>query len=102
MAYLRQLKDSARRGVKRAAENKRPSPYQQLRLFGQDERPEREWIEVDTAGVRVENRVDFGGPWLALELIRRLKLDEFLKSVLPKGQEKVSWAVLGLRSVTPA
>lgn len=96
VAYLGQLKDASRRGVKRAAENERLSPYQQLRLFDQDQRPEPEWVEVDTAAVRVENQVDFGGPWLALELIRRLKLDEFLKSVLPPGQEKVSWAVMGL------
>ena len=25
-----------------------------------------EWVEVDTANVRVENELDFGGPWLAL------------------------------------
>ncbi|MCX7424218.1 MAG: hypothetical protein NTW96_01055, partial [Planctomycetia bacterium] len=30
---------------------------------------------VDTAHVRVENRLDFGGPWLALKVIRRLRLD---------------------------
>ncbi len=28
---------------------------------------------------------NFGGPWLALELIRRLKLDEFLAAARPAG-----------------
>jgi len=74
VAYLGQLKDAQRRGVKRAAEGKRKTPYQQLRLFGAEAKPEPEWVEVDTANVRVENQLHFGGPWLALELVRRLQL----------------------------
>ena len=34
--------------------------------------------EVDASRVRVENQLNFGGPWLALGLVRRLGLDDFL------------------------
>jgi len=46
-------------------------------------------VEVDVHRVCVENQRQFGGPWLALELIRQLQLDEFLERVLPTGQAKV-------------
>src|SRR5690606_41781524 len=75
VAYLGQLKDAERRGVKRAAEGKKKTPYQQLQLFDHNAELEPEWVEVDTANVRVENELDFGGPWLALELMRTLHLD---------------------------
>lgn len=96
VAYLGQLEETKRTGVKRAAENRPPSPYQQLRLFDEKDRPEPEWVEVDTANVRVENPIDFGGAWLALELIRRLHLDTFLETVLPRGNEEIPWAHMAL------
>ena len=92
VAYLGQLKDTERRGVKQAAEDKKKTPYQQLQLFDHNAKPEPEWVEVDTANVRVENQLDFGGPWLALELMRTLQLDEFFESVIPRGGEDIAWA----------
>ena len=44
----------------------------------------------------MENCRQFGGPWLALELIRRLGLDEFFEEVMPRGQESVPWSVSAL------
>jgi transposase len=96
VAYLGQLEETTRTGVKRAAENRSPSPYQQLRLFDENDRPEPQWVEVDTANVRVENEMDFGGTWLAMELIRRLQLDTFLETVLPRGNEEIPWARMAL------
>jgi transposase len=96
VAYLGQLKDSKRRGVKRAAEGKNEMPYQQLRLFDRDAKLESEWVEVDTANVRVENQLDFGGPWLALELIRTLQLDSLFERVIPRGGEDIPWARMAL------
>ncbi len=58
-------------------------------------RPPR-WVDVNTAGVRVENCRQFGGPWLALQLIERLQLDEFLKQAMPAGEEHVAWSVSAL------
>jgi hypothetical protein len=67
---------------------------QQLSLFDQvddDASIQPEWVEVDASGARVENCRQFGGPWLALEVVRRLQLDEFLQSVMPSGREHVTW-----------
>ncbi len=94
VAYLGQLKDEQRRGVKRAAEGKGKSSYQQLQLFDQDAEPE--WVEVDTANVRVENQLDFGGPWLAMELMRTLQLDKLFEGVLPCGGEDIPWAKMAM------
>ncbi len=96
VAYLGQLKETERRGVQHAAQGKRKPPHEQLRLFDSNGKPEPEWIEVDTANVRVENELDFGGPWLALELIRKLKLDELLDRVMPRGKEDIPWSRMAL------
>lgn len=50
-----------------------------------------QWVEVDASRVRIENCRQFGGPWLALEMVRQLKLDEFLQQVIPSGRESVPW-----------
>jgi len=50
------------------------------RLSGQlvsDTQPE--WVEVDVKRVNVERSRKFGGPWLGLELLRRLDLDRFME-----------------------
>ena len=44
----------------------------------------------------MENCRQFGGPWLALELIRRLQLDEFLRREIALGQEHVPWSLSAL------
>jgi hypothetical protein len=49
--------------------------------------------EVDTAGVRVENSRQFGGPWLAMQMIDQLGLDDFLSKNLPPGREQVPWSL---------
>jgi transposase len=91
VAYLGQLDERGRLGVKQAAEgNSRP---RQKRLFDD---VEPEWVEVDARRVRVENRRDFGGPWLGLELIRQLGLKEFFEKTIPCGREEVSWSVMAL------
>jgi transposase len=93
VAYLGQLDEAGRLGVKRAAENNKHSGEDQLQLW-EDDSPAPEWVEVNTAAVRVENQLAFGGPWLALEIIRKLQLDKFLKGTIPKGKEDVSWPVM--------
>lgn len=91
VAYLGQLDERGRLGVKQAAEgNRRP---RQKRLFDDIE---PEWVEVDVRRVWVENRRDFGGPWLALELMRQLGLKAFLEKTIPCGREEVPWSVMVL------
>jgi len=95
VAYLGQLDEAGRLGVKRAADgNRKPSERQWL--LWEDDSPAPEWVEVDTAAVRVENQLDFGGPWLALEIVRKLQLDDFFDHVIPKGNEDVPWSAMAL------
>lgn len=91
VAYLGQLDEPQRLGVKAAAEGK-PGP-RQARLFN-DVRPQ--WVEVDVKRVRVENRCDLGGPWLGLELVDQLGLKEFLDHTIPSGREDVPWSLMAL------
>jgi transposase len=91
VAYLGQLDKRGRLGVKEAAEGRRRS--RQKRLFD-DVQPQ--WVEVDASRVRVENCRDFGGPWLGLELVRRLALQEFLRETIPEGREKIPWSSMAL------
>ncbi len=91
VAYLGQLDPSQCLGVHRAAEGAAAS--QQRRLFD-EVRPE--WVEVDVKRLRVENRRDFGGPWLGLKLIDQLGLKEFLAHTIPCGEEDVPWSLTAL------
>ncbi len=93
VAYLGQLDEAGRLGVKRAAKGNKKSTEQQLQLW-EDDSPAPEWVEVDTTVVRVENQLAFGGPWLALEIIRRLQLDDFFRQSIPQGKEGVPWSLM--------
>ena len=57
---------------------------------------EPRWVEINTAGIRIENLRQFGGPWLALHLIRTLQLDSFLERTIPDGRERVGWDISSL------
>jgi len=105
VAWLGKLDEAGRMGVQQAAESagtdardeNRAASAPQRTLFD-EEAPQTEprWVEVNTAGIRIENCRQFGGPWLALELIRRLRLDEFLQGEIPGGREQVSWSLSAL------
>jgi transposase len=109
VAWLGKLDDAGRLGVLRAAEAAKQSAAQdnqhgrqqplnhQLQFeFDDDPTPQPRWVEVNAAGVRVENLRQFGGPWMALHLIRTLQLDTFLQNVMEKGKETVPWDVTSL------
>ena len=89
VAYLGELDEAGRLGVRHAAEE--GADGRQRRLFGD---VEPEWVEVDASRVRVENCRDLGGPWLVLELMRELGLDVFLRNVIPSGREEVPWPAM--------
>jgi len=89
VAYLGELDEAGRLGVRQAAAE--GADGRQRRLFGD---VEPEWVEVDASRVRVENCRSFGGPWLALELMRELGLDVFLRSAIRSGREEVSWPAM--------
>jgi transposase len=100
VAWLGKLDEAGRLGVQQAVETAQQTVSvrnNQKTLF--DEKTpasEPRWVEINAAGVRVENCRQFGGPWLALELIRRLQLDEFLQQEIAPGQEHVPWSLSAL------
>ena len=55
-----------------------------------------DWVEVDLKRVKIERKREFGGPWIGLELMRRLQLDQFLFEHLPAGREEVPWPLMAM------
>ena len=51
---------------------------------------------MDASRVRVENCRTLGGPWLGLELVRRLGLKDFLDRTIPRGDEEIPWSLMAL------
>ncbi len=71
VAYLGLMDEAGRLGVEQAVD---PQPaLSQRELFAEDNTAPR-FVEIDRTRVRVENCRQFGGPWLALELVKRLGL----------------------------
>ena len=82
------MDEAGRLGVERVAEG--TFGFQQ-NLF---EKTEPKWVEVDVKRVRIEHVVDFGGPWLGLELMHCLGLDQFFLEHIPGGREEIPWAIM--------
>ena len=89
VSYLGQTDAPRRSGIHQLASGK---PYQRM-LF---EDIEPAWVEVDTRNIRVDRCLAFGGPWLGLELLKRLGLPELLERLLPNGRECVPWSLTAL------
>jgi len=87
VAYLGALPEAERRGVAEAAADHRPV---QETL----ESRRANWVEVDTARMRVERLRAFGGPWVAQELLRQVRLDTFFGESIGGGREEIPWAVM--------
>ena len=86
VAYLGDAPNPRRRGVRRAAGGRdQPSLFDQATA---------EWVQVDVKRLRVERCLDFGGPWLGLQLLRKLEVLEFLEEIMPAGREEVPWPLM--------
>jgi transposase len=86
VAYLGQMVPPKRRGVKRAAGGETaPSLFDDTTA---------EWVEVDVKRLRVERCRDFGGPWLALHLLHRLGLLDFLDEIMSIGRAEIPWPLM--------
>ena len=90
VSYLGQMDERGRLGVHQAAA---PGAGCQRRLFD-DVAPR--WVEIDTQRIRVERCVDFGGPWLALELFKRLGFESLLEKLLSPGREEIGWPLMAM------
>jgi len=88
VAYLGQVEESTRRGVRRAAGK---SKEHQSSLFDPSEPA---YVDIDVNRVRVERCVDFGIPWLGLEILRKLELIDFLEEIMPSGREEIPWPMM--------
>jgi hypothetical protein len=93
VGYLGGLPEKPRRRVKWSADGKRVEG--QASLFPEED-SEAEWAEVEVGKVRTENARGFGGPWLGLQLVKVLGLDDFLSASLPSGKESVPWDLTAL------
>jgi hypothetical protein len=76
VSYLGEMDAQGRLGIQQAATGQ--GMQYQRRLFN-DVTPR--WVEVDSSRIRVERCVDFGGPWLGLELLRHLGIESLLKQL---------------------
>jgi transposase len=93
VAYLGDIEEAERLGVQQAAEPRDTRDRQQS-LFDGQKLPQ--YAEVDVSKVRVENCREFGGPWLAWQLIQKLGLEDFLQQSIPTGKADLEWAVMSL------
>lgn len=92
VAYLGDVAESARLGVKQAATKQAGS--WQSRLFDDDLQPE--WVEVDTNRIKVAGVRDFGGCWLGLHISEQLGLIDLLEQLLPHGREDIPWSMMAM------
>ena len=86
VAYLGQADAPSRRKAKATA-----GACEEPSLF---EPPQEQYAEVDLRKVRVERCLDFGGPWLGLEILKKLDLLKFLQEIMPAGWEQVPWPLM--------
>ena len=103
MAYLGRLDEEGRLGVQQAATPDPSVDDEQQRLsFARNESKDSsqevhpQWVKVNASAVRVENCVHFGGPWLALELIEKIGLDDFFRQHLSSGRSGIGWSEMAL------
>jgi len=87
VSYLGQVDESLRCGLHNKASGK-----SHQRLLFNDVKPQ--WVEIDINNIRVENCLDFGGPWLGLELLKKLGLPELFDKLMPAGREDVPWSLM--------
>jgi len=93
VAYLGDIDEAERLGVRQAAEPRAARDRQPSLL---EERTTPRHVEVDVSKVRVENCREFGGPWLAWQLIQKLGLDDLLRQSLPAGNAEIEWGIMSL------
>jgi transposase len=91
VSYLGEMDARGRLGIRQAAIGQ---GMQYQRMLFDDVAPQ--WVEVDTSRIRVERCVDFGGPWLGLELLGHLGMESLLRQLLPPGREEIEWSLMSL------
>jgi len=88
VSYLGQVDESLRCGL----HNKASGKTHQRMLFD-DVKPQ--WVEININNIRVENCLDFGGPWLGLELLTKLGLPGLFEKLMPAGRQDGRRYIIG-------
>ena len=91
VANLGELDGPTRCGIKLLATGNHEHVYQ-ASLLG-DELPPK-WVEIDASLVKAERVKQFGGAWLGLQLLEKLRLFEFMEKVMNSGKEEIPWPVM--------
>ncbi len=105
VSWLGALDEAGRLGILEVAKGQAGSrdkevDCRQLALFEyEDSSVEPRWVRIDATAVRVENKKLFGGPWLAMQFIQRLKLDNFFQTHQVTGREQVPWSLVSMTLV---
>ncbi len=89
VAYLGEMDAAGRLGLHQQAAG--PVAVAQRLLFGD---VEPQWVEVDLKRIAVERKQAFGGPWLGLQLCRRVGLVDFIERTLATGKEEIPWPLM--------
>jgi len=89
VAYLGEMDAAGRLGLHQQAAG--PAAVAQRRLFGD---VEPQWVEVDLKRIAVERKRAFGGPWMGLQLCRRVGLVDFIERTLATGKEEIPWPLM--------
>jgi len=91
VSYLGEMDERGRLGIRQAATGQ--GVQYQRHLF---DNVSPRWVEVDTHRIRLERCVDFGGPWLATELLKHLGIESLLKKLFPVGREEIEWSLMAM------
>ena len=91
VAYLGDIDEAHRQAVANAVIGQKPSS--QLELF---ESSPKKFAEINVNNIAVENTRAFGGPWLAMQIIRKISLKTQLDQLMPAGREDVPWSIMSL------
>lgn len=103
VAYLGRLDEEGRLGLQQGAapaghdRDRQPClPFADQAAPDDLRNVQPRWVTVNASAVRVEKCVQFGGPWLALELVKKIGLDDFLHKHLPASRADVRWSSMAL------
>jgi transposase len=88
VSYLGDMNETERLGIQHTM--KKDQSVQES--FFNETSPE--WVEVNVRKVRTERSRRFGDVWLAMELMKKLGLNELFDRVIQETHPKISWSIL--------
>ncbi len=90
VAYLGDVEEDLRQGIKDVAEGKPDNV--QTQLFTPTLQPA--YVEIVPDEIYVERVRDFGGYWLGLQVLEKLGINSFWGKTIGRGREEITWDML--------